>query len=435
MNKLRTRRTALRLPVALLCILAWSSLAIPAAAQLPDASISSLALAGNNTASARAFSAISVNPAGLGMPESGFSLTFAPVKVRLGLGPVGLGELYDFQGLVVPDDVRDEWLERIIAAGGQRGSTGADATAFALTVGSVGFQLSTAASAIVDIPPGVAEAYMYGNAGRTGEPADLSLVDAALEGFAATTGAVSFALAVNPTLSFGLTGKYTIGHAVLYGRSESGQLEADPLRGTASAPIVSTCIDEVACTQDFTNGGSGFGLDLGVVMDLETVTLGASVQNVVSNFSWDETKLAYRPGTFAFELGDSLETSFDETSFDAAPEDLKQRVRDFTFQPTYRLGAALEVSSMLTLTGDIQGRLGDEGISLGPKVHTGLGAELRLGFLHLRAGASKITDGVRLGGGASLVIGPVNVSAAGGLERGDVGDAALGQFVVSFGAR
>ena len=425
-----------RRPAALagLALLATFATWTPVGAQLPDASISSLALAGNNTASVRAFGAISNNPAGLGMPGSGFSLTLVPVGVRLGLEPIGLSELVDYEGRRIPVSVREEWLQRIAAGDGERGSVGVDATAFALTLGSIGFQLSSTATASVSLPPDAAEALLYGNAGRTGEATDLSLVNAMTEGFAATTGAMSFALAVGPQLSFGMTGKYTVGHAVAVARAESGQITADPLEGEVVAPVVSSCFDEVNCTQSFANGGSGFGLDLGAMMDLGTITLGASLQNVVSNFSWDETKLAYRPGTLAFDLNDA-ESEFDELSFDSAPDDLKARIREYTFKPSYRLGAALDVSQMLTLTGDIQGQIGDDGITLGPKVHTGIGAELRLGFLHLRAGAAKITDGSRLGGGASLVLGPVNLSAAGGIERGDVGDAALGQFVLSFGHR
>ena len=47
--------------------------AVPVAAQLTSASVSTLGLAGNDTAIVRGFGAISVNPAGLAMPGSEFS--------------------------------------------------------------------------------------------------------------------------------------------------------------------------------------------------------------------------------------------------------------------------------------------------------------------------------------------------------------------------
>jgi hypothetical protein len=416
------------------CALFAALAAQPGAAQLPDASASGLALAGNNTALARSFGAMSVNPAGLGMPESGFSLTIAPVKARVGIKPIGLGDLYEFQGVVVPTATKELWLEQIAAAGGETGSVGAEVTGFALTFGSVGFQLSTVASSVLDIPGGVAEALLYGNAGRTGEPVEISLADAATEGFAATTAAMGFGLAVNENLSFGMTGKYTVGHAVVVGRAESGSFEVDPLRLSALAPVVGTCFDELQCEQDFMDGGSGFGLDLGVVANLGTITVGASVQNVISNFSWNPDVLGYRPGTLLFEEGE-FEQEFDELPFEDAPADLQEVIRDFTFKPGYRLGAAMDVSPMLTVTGDIQGELGDDGIELGPKSHIGVGAELRLGFLHLRGGAAKITAGTRYGAGGSLILGPVNLSTAFGYESGNAGDATSMQLVLSFGDR
>ena len=102
-------------------------------AQLANASASTIALSGNNTATVRGFGAISVNPAGLAMPGSGFSLALVPVQVRAGLGPVGLSDLADYEGMVVPVATKESWMTAIEAAGGQVGSVGADVSALALT--------------------------------------------------------------------------------------------------------------------------------------------------------------------------------------------------------------------------------------------------------------------------------------------------------------
>lgn len=408
--------------------------ATPAAAQLANASASTLALAGNNTASVRGFAAISVNPAGLGMPGSGFSLALAPIQVRLGLEPIKWGDFVDFEGMLIPTATKEDWLTRIAEVGSERGAVGADASVFALTVGNLGFQLSAIATGDINVPPGFAEAVLFGNAGRTGTAADLSLVGATLESFAMTTAAMSFALPVNSSLVFGLTGKYTYGNGLAVGRSESGAFEADPIRATMEFPLIS-CAGEVDCTDDFFSGrGTGFALDIGAMVDLGGITLGASLQNVISNFAWDETKLAYRPGTLLIEDGE-FDTQFDELPFDQAPEDLKAIVRDFTPKSSVRLGAALDLTPMLTLTGDIHGRLSDEGISLQPDYSTGVGAELRLGFLHLRGGLTKISEGMQYGGGASLVLGPVNLSGAMGLRKGEFSDTVITQVGLSFGNR
>lgn len=419
---------------ALLALTASALLATRVAAQLPNASTTSLAMAGNNTAHVRGFAAISANPSGLGMPGSGFSLALAPVQLRMGLAPVTLGDLVDYEGRLVPTQVKDEWLDRVAAAGGESGSVGADATALALTIGNFGFQLSTTASAALTMPPGVAEAYLYGNAGRTGSAADLTLAGASVEGFGITTAGFSFALPVSPALVVGITGKRSYGHVVAVGRSESGVLEADPIRGTVEFPLIASCQDEVGCTQDHGNGGAGFGLDLGAMLDLGEITVGASVQNVLSSFAWDATKLGYRPGTLRIEDGD-YETDFEELPYEEAPADLKARIEGYTLEPSLRLGAALDVTDALTVTADVHGRLSSAGIALEPGYHTGVGAELRLGFLQLRGGAAKISEGVRLGGGAGLVLGPVNVFGAAGLVKGRLADTVLAQLALSWGNR
>ena len=408
--------------------------AAPVDAQLAHASSTSLGMAGNNTAFVRGFGAISVNPAGIGMPGSGFSLAVGPVSGRAGLSPITLGDLVDYEGVVVPASVRSEWLERVSASGGESGMLGAEVTALALTLGNMGFQFSTTAGADVNLPPGVVEAMLFGNAGRTGDPVDLSLTNAGVEAYAMSTAGVSFALPINPALVVGMTGKFTFGHALAVGRSTSGSLSADPISATVDFPLITSCVDEVVCTQDPMGGGSGFGLDLGAMMDLGQITVGASLQNIISNFAWDETTLGYRPGTVVVDVG-TAEAEYEEFPFDQAPAELRALIDDFTLKPSVRLGAAMELTPLLTVTGDIHGRLADEGIALQPNYSTGVGAQLDLGLLQLRGGITKISDAMQYGGGTTLVVGPVNLSLAGGLIRGDLADTGLFQFGLSFGDR
>ena len=69
-------------------------------------------------------------------------------------------------------------------------------TEIALTFWNVGLQLSTLVAADVRLPPSVIEAVLFGNAGRTGEPADVSLADVWVEGYAATSAGLSLALPI-----------------------------------------------------------------------------------------------------------------------------------------------------------------------------------------------------------------------------------------------
>ena len=69
-------------------------------------------------------------------------------------------------------------------------------------------------------------------------------------------------------------------------------------------------------------------------------------------------------------------------------------------------------------------------------LHAGVGAEYRgLGALHVRGGAAVVTDGFQFGGGASLLMGPVDLSVGGAMVKGDLEDVSVVQFTLSFGGR
>ena len=273
---MRKNELLIRVTVGALAVSALSVVPEAVSAQLANASASTIALSGNNTATVRGFGAISVNPAGLAMPGSGFSLALVPVQVRAGLGPVGLSDLADYEGEFVPVATKEAWMTAIEAAGGQVSSVGADVSAVALTVGNFGFQFSTVASASATIPTGVAEAVLFGNAGRDpGNAADLDLTGLGGDGFAVSTVALSYAFPVG-SAKLGITGKYIIGHGLALATVQSGSVSNDPLRVTLDAPVVGPCDDEAlgGCTEDYSNAGSGTGLDVGFMMELPSLTIG-----------------------------------------------------------------------------------------------------------------------------------------------------------------
>jgi hypothetical protein len=105
-----------------------------------------------------------------------------------------------------------------------------------------------------------------------------------------------------------------------------------------------------------------------------------------------------------------------------------------TIEPVYSVGAEWRPNSLLRLQGDIRKRASG-GLELGPEFHAGVGAELSaLSFLPLRAHFGVVSGGVQVGGGASLVLGPVNVSGAGALRTREGESALLGMLTLSFGA-
>ena len=440
--------------------------AVPAPAQLVNASARTLALAGNDTAVARAFGAISVNPAGLAMPGSEFSLALFPLRAYVGIGPITLADWKANEGKLVRRDDKLAWMKGIDDAAGQHLSASVGASVFALTVWNAGLQLSTDVVVSGRLPPDVMEAVLFGNAGRTcapgvdctPKPKTLSFEGGAADLSATTTAGLSFAaplaewleqvefMEAFDQLSLGATVTYTRGHAMAVVET-TGRIPHDEPTAEFGASLVHTRLapggDALAY---YLNGGSGVGLDLGVMFSLQALsdlTVGASVRNVFNTFAWDTSKLVSQNVSGSidnaevdldFDVGDI--TGGGGAPYKDADNKIKERVTDLTFKPTARVGAAYDVLDELTVSGDVHYRFGT-GIAVDPQFHVGVGAEYRvLGPLHLRGGVAYLTDFsshlLQYGGGLSAILGPVNVSTA---VAGQTNGQVLAQFVISFGNR
>lgn len=327
----------------------------------------------------------------------------------------------------MPATVKEEWLGLITTAGGQAGSLGLGVTPLALSAGPVGFQLSTIVGGELNLDPDAAELLLYGNAGRTGAPRDFDLEATTLDGWALSTAALSLGVRLADRLYLGATGKYTVGNGLLVGRDMGSVVASDPLGVAVEFPTLVNRSDD----PEFDNG-SGFGLDLGMMVEGPGITLGVAVQNVVSTFEWTLDGLSYVPGEALFET-DTTFSDFDERPASAAPAGLRQIAEGMTLEPVVAVGAAIALP-LVRLQADVRKRTG-EGLALGPRFHAGLGIELTaLSVLRPRVHAAVITDGMQFGGGASLVLGPFNLTAGAALRTGEVRDATLGMLTISFGA-
>jgi hypothetical protein len=398
-------------------------------AQLPQATAAALGLGFNMTASARGFAAVANNPAGLAHPASpGFSLAIPAIAIQTGLGPVELGDFADWQGELLTDPVKAEWLQRIVDSGGQSGTVGAGAAGLALSVGPVGVQVGAIVAGEVRLTPDAAELLLYGNAGRTGSPGDFELEGSAIDGFALSTVAVSFGMRASERLFLGATGTYAIGQGLIVARDLGSSVDSDPLGITLQFPVLAPDFENAGFDQ-----GSGVGLDVGALWEGPTLTLGATVQNVFHTFEWKLDEHVYRPGEALFTQGVSS-SDFDEQPATAAPQSLLDVVADRGIEPVLSVGAEWRPSSLLSIQGDVRKRV-TGGLDIGPELHAGAGVEMRaIPFLPLRAHVAVMTGGAQVGGGASLVLGPVNLSGAGAYRTGDGNSSVLGMFSLSFGA-
>ena len=409
---------------------AFSILPATLSGQLANASATALGTAGNTTATTRGIGAISANPAGLAMPGSRSSFSVLPMTVRQGLGPVTMGDLAAFEGTLVPAAAKEEWLARVTEQDREVGSVGLELSEIALTTGRFGFQLSTLVGATADLSPGVVEALLFGNAGRTGQPADLSLGGSALDVFAVTSAglAMGFPLRLEgANAAVGATLKYSVGHLVVVGREQGGSITSSPLGVEADFPIISLP-DEA----DQADNGSGVGLDLGFQFQRGDASVGVALLNAFNTFAWKTENLVYRPGTALFSEDEST-TDFDGLPLDSASAELRHHLDGLGFDPTLSVGAAFELGPRTTVSMDVRNRFGD-GMSLSPKLHAGAGMEYRgLGALAVRGGAALVTDGFEVAGGASLAMGPVHLSVAGAARKTDTQTVNSAQVVLSFG--
>jgi hypothetical protein len=423
-------------PIALLLALILP--AFPAAGQLPPATSAALGTANNYTALARGFGALSLNPAGLGMPGNpSFSVALLPVQGSQAMDPISLSDLADVGGRLIPSSLKEEWLERIAAAGAQRGSGSLAVTGLALQYGLAGVQFSTIASGSGTLNEAAAELLLFGNAGRLGSPRELNPQGARFTGFMVSTLGVSAALPLDiqvvpgvqrQALSIGGTLKRSWGNYLAAGEDGGTVTRVSPLEVEVRFPLLLTDPE----SEGGFRRGAGLGLDLALAWEGGGWSVAAVGQNVFNTFQWDLETMLFRPGEALFDEANRI-SDFDERPASQAPEGLRRRVEELTFEPVAVLAVAREATPSLTFMADLRRRLGD-GLDLGPRSHVGMGLEYRPApSIPLRGGVAWVTDAIQLGGGLGLALGRLHLGLAGTIQRGDAGDGASGVFALSWG--
>ena len=424
-----------RAVAALFLSLALGAASFPggASGQLPSPSTAALGTANNYTALARGFTAIALNPAGLGMPGNpGFSLTFLPVQAQAGLNAISVADIAAFDGIKIPVATKEEWLRSVTDEGALTAQAGLAVTELALSAGPIGLQISSVAQMDASLGPDAVELALFGNAGRTGTAREMNLAGTSANGWAATTVAVAFGMGLpapasqGGSLAVGATLKYTVGHGVLAARDDGSMITANPIG-------IDLVLPSIAPDSFNANSGSGVGLDLGVAWEGSTWTLTAAIQNLFHTFQWDLEGFAYRPGTVLFEA-DTTATDFDAVPAANAPGVLRNEVLDQSFGTALNLGVAYRRSDRLVLTADLRADGGDALVQ-GVGSHIGVGAEFRvLPFLPLRGGFSRVSGGaVHFAAGLGLELGPVHFSGAYLTEKNSAGEFRAASFALSFG--
>ena len=405
-----------------------------ARAQMTTPSAAADAMAGSHVAWVEGFAAVAGNPARLGIPGGPRrSATIMSLRGFAGLDPIGLGDLAEYAGERLPVEVRESWLERIARAGGEEGSAGLDATLFAIQEGRFGMHFSSGGHVDANLAPGAAELVLFGNAGRTGEAADISLSGSSLDAVMASALALAYAQplveSADRAVSVGATVKYTMGHILISAFDVQGEATAEPLAIGVEFPVVQSGERMVPVTD---RRGSGWGMDIGVAWQEKRFQAGLTVRDLFSSFEWDRSILVYRPGTISV-TEDERATDFAVRPISEAPEEVRGRARAFRPSPTLAAGVAFSPADDWVLAADVRQRLGDEPRP-DPALQAGAGAEYRpASWLPLRAGAAIVSQGYHLSAGLGIELSSVGLDLSLVRRRTDVGSGTLASLTFSFG--
>lgn len=443
--RLSSRRHSLRVARAAIVVLVAPAQTVWA--QQLNTSAAAAGLGGNFIARARGYEAVAWNPANLGLPGNpGFSLTVLPVAASFTLDPITLGDIKDAGSYKVPNYVpratRQGWLDKVKAAGGEKGTPAGGAN-IALSVGPFAAQLGLTFFGAVNLNPDAVEALLFGNVPATGAGTDGSNVrtfnfkNSKLNAGGVTSAAFSYGRAFGErkpgsgTLAFGATLKWVGGAFVTVAQDAGSSIDASG--GTISFPSVGTrsfqdCKDDAGqikagCTPMTGPGGfsgTGIGADIGVSWLRDKLGIAAAIQNVFNTFSWNESASSYVPGLGHFDAnGDT--TNFDQQPFANAPATLKSALANYKLKPAIAVGLGYDWRKDVTVSADARQQLGgDESIVIGPKTSVGAGVEYRgIPVLSLRGGAAYITGGTAVSFGAGLRFRRYELGAALALQQGD----------------
>ena len=407
-----------------------------AGAQLPSASPAALGMGDNYTAMARGFGAVAWNPANLGLAGNPrFSLALLGLRGSSDLGPISTSDVARYQGVALPDEVRDAWMQRIEDQGGEQGQLGGGVTYVGASVGRFAMQVSSAVSGDANLAPDAMELLLYGNAGRTGTPREMKLAGAHVTGALTTTAAISYGRPLELGIgrfSIGATAKYITGNALVHGEDGGSYLAANASEITVRFPMI---MSDTGGTSSSANHGTGFGLDIGGAWQSGPLTAGLALQNIVNTFRWDASSFLYKPINGYYGADTSYSESGTALPLDSAPPAMRDWLSAQRYKPALAAGVAFQATRALLVTADLRPELGD-GMRLAERTHTGIGAELRaIPFVPLRVGVSTAADGWALAGGLGIEVGPVNLTLSGQDRHTTNGRSPAVALGVTFGTR
>lgn len=423
-------------------LLALALLAAPAAlaAQIPDPSNRALGMGGAYTTLARGYEAAGWNPAVLaahGRP--GFSIGLVQGQADFGSNAYSFGDVMTYNGKALSDADKQYLLDQVDSTLQMRAFAGI--TPFALQIGPFALSLASSGSVTSHLGRDAIELALFGNTTRSGPGEFFTAAGSRANGWAATVLAGSFAWPFRlpiGRLSAGVTVKKVWGHGLAMGRETSSHFQLNPTFGAqAAGHVIYTQfppdyeVGPGSLFGDEGSPGSGMGVDLGGVLELGGLTLGATIVNALGSMSWKNERFRYERADYQViqaadgSVGDVLtHTTLVGSGIDG--DATARALRDSllahaSFSRLVRAGVSARVAGLL-LAADAQFRLSD-GLDSQPTQTAAVGVEYVLfGVLPLRAGmGTDFADNYTFSAGSGLWLGPfrldVGAATTAGTER------------------
>ncbi len=369
-----------------------------------------LAMGGAHTAAARGLDAAAWNPANLAF-SPGTTLGLAGVSTDVHNNSFTLDRYNEISGQTLSYSDKERLMSDI-PADGFRLDAAVNAGAIGVQIGRFAFSTGATAAGCGNLDRDFFDLVLFGN--ELGETVDFS--DTWGEGYAVGKASLSWGqpvasgafgrLAVGVTASY-LQGLYELHVDEAYGAVTTGMSE---ITGEAFASAVTA------------DGGSGYGLDLGLAWQAPAGwTFGLAVDNVVANLDWNGTveRTDYRVSAADINaLNDDLDDS-------VADSDTTYNVSGYSsnLPRRLRLGAARDTGSLLLAADYVQGFEDKAGSSASPQLNLGL--EWRpLSWISPRAGLSlggAMGTGMAGGLGLDLAFWQIDLAVMnrGGFSGGD----------------
>ncbi len=336
----------------------------------------SLAMANSFTSLARNYQTIGVNPANLALSgNSGFSLELASAGAELFNNSFSLSDYNSYNGAYLSQADKDDILAKI-PSGGLEGNGGAGASALSFSRGSFAFGVTGEGGAQACLDKQVMELIFNGN--TIGDSVDVS--NAYGTGVAHADLNLSYGAKLMTTawgqINWGINLKYIRGFAYMNVEESKGYV-ATRLDGISSEGAIQVKTSE---------GGSGFGMDLGFSAEYKNSWIfSLAVTDMISSISWNKNN---ELNTYIFTWNSlSLENSDDDSTITS--DEIEETIGSFSssLAPQLSMGASRNYKSLLLSFDYRQGFKNLGNVSTTPEI--ALGCEARfINSLPLRAGIS-----------------------------------------------